>query len=130
MKCSKCKFVFCWVCLESWKKHSTATGGYFRCNRYGVQSKTDEKMGVLISEASVRNHEMQELSRFIHYYTRFKNHQNSLKLEEPLLKSAKSKMEALAQSISTNESQRDGKIFTYVLYMQYFRPKILSVVRF
>ena len=27
MKCSKCKFDFCWVCLDSWKKHSSATVG-------------------------------------------------------------------------------------------------------
>ena len=26
----------CQVCLEAWRKHSTATGGYFRCNRYKV----------------------------------------------------------------------------------------------
>ena len=26
----QCKHEFCWVCLEQWKKHSSATGGYFR----------------------------------------------------------------------------------------------------
>ncbi|KAG8232843.1 hypothetical protein J437_LFUL012647 [Ladona fulva] len=46
----QCKFDFCWVCLESWKKHSSATGGYFRCNRYEAVNKADEKRGILISE--------------------------------------------------------------------------------
>ncbi|KAK3873737.1 hypothetical protein Pcinc_021271 [Petrolisthes cinctipes] len=110
MKCSKCKFDFCWVCLESWKKHSSATGGYFRCNRFDALSKADEKLGVLVSEATVRNHQMQELNRFIHYYTRFKNHQNSLKMEEPLLKTARDKMEVLATSLPSQEQQGQAAV--------------------
>ncbi|XP_064085866.1 ankyrin repeat and IBR domain-containing protein 1-like [Macrobrachium nipponense] len=110
MKCSKCKFDFCWVCLESWKKHSSATGGYFRCNRFDAQSKADEKLGVLMSEATVRNHQMQELNRFIHYYTRFKNHQNSLQMEEPLLRSARDKMEVLATSLPSQEQQGQASV--------------------
>lgn len=105
MKCSKCKFDFCWVCLEGWKKHSSSTGGYFRCNRFDAQTKADEKLGVLVSEATVRNTQMQELNRFIHYYTRYKNHQNSLKMEEPLLRAAREKMEVLATSLPTQEQQ-------------------------
>ncbi|XP_076060868.1 uncharacterized protein LOC143036865 [Oratosquilla oratoria] len=105
MKCSKCKFDFCWVCLESWKKHSSATGGYFRCNRFDAQTKADEKLGVLMSEATVRNQQMQELNRFIHYYTRFKNHHNSLLMEEPLLRAARDKMEVLATSLPSQEQQ-------------------------
>ena len=50
IKCSKCKHDFFWLCLESWKKHSSATGGYFRCNRYEAVSKADEHQGMLISE--------------------------------------------------------------------------------
>ncbi|XP_037798012.1 ankyrin repeat and IBR domain-containing protein 1-like isoform X1 [Penaeus monodon] len=110
MKCSKCKFDFCWVCLESWKKHSSATGGYFRCNRFDAANKADEKLGVLMSEATVRNHQMQELNRFIHYYTRFKNHQNSLKMEEPLLKTARDKMEVLATSLPSQEQQGQASV--------------------
>ncbi|XP_071447083.1 ankyrin repeat and IBR domain-containing protein 1-like [Hetaerina americana] len=99
MKCSKCKFDFCWVCLESWKKHSSATGGYFRCNRYEAVNKADEKRGILISEATLRNQKMQELNRFLHYYTRFKNHENSQHMEEPLLRAVRKKMAALASSL-------------------------------
>jgi ankyrin repeat/IBR domain-containing protein 1 len=40
------------VCLENWKKHSSATGGYFRCNRFEAVHKADEKQGILISEVS------------------------------------------------------------------------------
>jgi ankyrin repeat/IBR domain-containing protein 1 len=99
MKCSKCKFDFCWVCQESWKRHSSATGGYFRCNRFEAVHKADEKQGSLISEAMDRNNQMQEMSRFLHFYTRFRNHENSQKLEEPLLTSVRQKMEVLASSL-------------------------------
>ncbi|XP_025831611.1 ankyrin repeat and IBR domain-containing protein 1-like isoform X3 [Agrilus planipennis] len=108
MKCSKCKFDFCWVCQESWKKHSSATGGYFRCNRFEAVTKADEKQGTLISEALDRNNQMQEISRFLHYYTRFRNHENSQKMEEPLLTTANQKMEILANSLGLKFNQDNG----------------------
>lgn len=49
----QCKHDFCWVCQESWKKHSSATGGYFRCNRFEAMSKAEEKQDVLITEVII-----------------------------------------------------------------------------
>jgi hypothetical protein len=46
---------------------------------------------------------MQELNRFLHYYTRFRNHENSQKLEEPLLNNVRQKMELLASSLSRGQ---------------------------
>ena len=43
---------------------------------------------------------MQELNKFVHYYTRYKNHENSYKLEEPLIKTAKEKMLKLAEAVT------------------------------
>ncbi|CAB3364276.1 Hypothetical predicted protein [Cloeon dipterum] len=99
MKCSKCKFDFCWVCLEAWKKHSSATGGYFRCNRFEIVSRLDEKQGTVLNEAAQRNKQLQELTRFLHYYTRFRNHENSQRLELPLLSAVQHKMQLLAASL-------------------------------
>lgn len=48
---------------------------------------------------------MQEMSRFLHFYTRFKNHENSQKLEEPLLHNVKQKMNVLASSISLKHNE-------------------------
>jgi ankyrin repeat/IBR domain-containing protein 1 len=103
MKCSKCKHDFCWVCLESWKKHSTATGGYFRCNRYEVVKKVEEQKEMLKTEVELKNKHVQELNRFVHYYSRFKNHENSYKLELPLFQTAKDKMITLARAVLTND---------------------------
>ncbi|XP_049788774.1 ankyrin repeat and IBR domain-containing protein 1-like isoform X1 [Schistocerca nitens] len=110
MKCSKCKCDFCWVCLENWKKHSSATGGYFRCNRFEAVHKADERQGALITEAVVRNQQVQELNRFLHYYTRFKNHENSHRLEEPLLINARQKAQLLLASTSTAQGPGTGQV--------------------
>ncbi|GFO20846.1 ankyrin repeat and ibr domain-containing protein, partial [Plakobranchus ocellatus] len=102
MKCSKCKFDFCWVCLEPWKRHNTSTGGYFKCNRFEVVKKVEEQSVQMVTEAETKNKHIQELNRFVHYYTRFKNHENSYRLEEPLLKTAKDKMMKLAEAVTDN----------------------------
>ncbi|XP_067093821.1 ankyrin repeat and IBR domain-containing protein 1-like isoform X3 [Osmerus mordax] len=43
MQCAKCKYDFCWICLEEWKKHSSSTGGYYRCTRYEVIQQVEEQ---------------------------------------------------------------------------------------
>ncbi|GAB1610546.1 ankyrin repeat and IBR domain-containing protein 1-like isoform X2 [Argonauta hians] len=100
MKCSKCKYDFCWVCLEQWKRHNSSTGGYFKCNRYEAVKKVEQQSQILLTEAQARNTQMQELNRFVHFYTRFKNHENSYKLEVPLLNTAKEKMMKLAEAVT------------------------------
>lgn len=111
MKCSKCKHDFCWVCLEQWKRHNSSTGGYFKCNRYEAVKKVEQQTQVLLSEAQARNTQMQELNRFVHFYTRFKNHENSYKLEEPLLKTAKEKMMKLAEAVTDHASAKSETKF-------------------
>ncbi|RNA41923.1 ankyrin repeat and IBR domain-containing 1-like, partial [Brachionus plicatilis] len=102
VKCYKCKHDFCWICLEPWKKHSSATGGYFQCNRYEVSNKLLQKEKVTIAHAEEHHLKAVELNKFVHYYTRFKNHELSFKIEQPLLAMAKTKFEILTKTI--NES--------------------------
>lgn len=97
MKCSKCKHDFCWVCLGPWKKHSTETGGYFRCNRYDDSRKNDEKTEQAIAEAKEQSKKTYELNRFVHYYARYKNHLNSYELEKPLLANISSRTKNLSK---------------------------------
>lgn len=56
-----------------------------------------------MNEAIEKNTELQEITRFLHYYTRFRNHENSQKMEEPLLTSVRKKMEVLASSLGINK---------------------------
>uniref|UniRef100_A0A8D0L1D1 Ankyrin repeat and IBR domain-containing protein 1 n=1 Tax=Sphenodon punctatus TaxID=8508 RepID=A0A8D0L1D1_SPHPU len=75
MQCAKCKYDFCWICLEEWKKHSSSTGGYYRCTRYEVIQHVEEQSKEMTVEAEKKHRRFQELDRFMHYYTRFKNHE-------------------------------------------------------
>ncbi|XP_067258668.1 ankyrin repeat and IBR domain-containing protein 1 isoform X2 [Chanodichthys erythropterus] len=103
MQCAKCKYDFCWICLEEWKKHSSSTGGYYRCTRYEVIQQVEEQSKEMTVEAEKKHKNFQELDRFMHYYTRFKNHEHSYQLEERLLKTAKDKMEQLSKALSGRE---------------------------
>ncbi|XP_045177754.2 ankyrin repeat and IBR domain-containing protein 1-like [Mercenaria mercenaria] len=111
MKCSKCKYDFCWVCLDQWKRHNSSTGGYFKCNRYEVSKKVDDTTKQAVVQAVEKNTKMQELNKFVHYYTRYKNHENSYKLEEPLLKTAKEKMLKLAEAVTDLATAKDETKF-------------------
>ncbi|KAM8827264.1 ankyrin repeat and IBR domain-containing protein 1-like isoform 1-T4 [Synchiropus picturatus] len=100
MQCTKCKYDFCWICLEEWKKHSSSTGGYYRCTRYEVIQQVEEQSKEMTEEAEKKHKSFQELDRFMHYYTRYKNHEHSYQLEQRLLKTAKEKMEQLSRALS------------------------------
>ncbi|TMS10542.1 Ankyrin repeat and IBR domain-containing protein 1 [Larimichthys crocea] len=55
------------------------------------------------AKAEKKHKSFQELDRFMHYYTRFKNHEHSYQLEQRLLKTAKEKMEQLSRALSGRE---------------------------
>ncbi|KAL9541663.1 hypothetical protein MBANPS3_008996 [Mucor bainieri] len=76
MWCKQCKHEFCWVCLGDWKTHS---GQAYNCNRY-----TEDTAGLSKKRAS--------LERYLHYWTRYTNHQNSSKLDQALYKKTESSM--------------------------------------
>ncbi|KAL4844840.1 hypothetical protein H8958_020751 [Nasalis larvatus] len=63
--------------ITEWKKHSSSTGGYYRCTRYEVIQHVEEQSKEMTVEAEKKHKRFQELDRFMHYYTRFKNHEHS-----------------------------------------------------
>ncbi len=75
----QCRFEFCWICLSDWSKH-----GYQQsCNRYEESKETQTARA--------------KLQRYIHYWTRFHNHQQSLNSEKKLCEEVNTKMEELQQ---------------------------------
>ncbi|OAD00979.1 hypothetical protein MUCCIDRAFT_43025 [Mucor lusitanicus CBS 277.49] len=76
MWCKQCKHEFCWVCLGDWKTHS---GQAYNCNRY-----REDTAGLSKKRAS--------LERYLHYWTRYTNHQNSSKLDQALYHKTESAM--------------------------------------
>nr|GAT59280.1 predicted protein [Mycena chlorophos] len=84
MTCKKCKNEFCWVCMGPWSEHGTA---WYSCNRY------DEKGGVDARDAQSRSRA--SLERYLHYYNRWANHEQSAKLARELFTKTEKKMEEM-----------------------------------
>ena len=81
MTCAVCKYEFCWVCSGPWKDHS---GSYYACNRYDPEKEKES------TDGKKKDTSRAALERYLHYYTRYTNHDQSLKMETE----AKMKMEA------------------------------------
>ena len=98
MTCFQCKHQFCWLCKEDWKKHGTATGGFYKCNKY-IKMKQDGK----------KVKEIYDDSRFLHYFSRFKNHEESKNI---LIKDLKKIERFLNEDISNEMIQEASFIRT------------------
>ncbi|KAJ7354505.1 hypothetical protein DFH08DRAFT_855062 [Mycena albidolilacea] len=84
MTCKKCKHEFCWVCMGPWVDHGTA---WYSCNRY------DEKGGVDARDSQSKSRA--SLERYLHYYNRWANHEQSAKLALDLFAKTEKKMEEM-----------------------------------
>ncbi|KAG5437119.1 hypothetical protein PCANB_001240 [Pneumocystis canis] len=84
MICKKCKYEFCWVCIGPWSEHGT---NWYNCNRYDEKSKIDFRDQQAQSRAL--------LERYLHYYNRFSNHEQSAKLDRELYLRTEKKMAQL-----------------------------------
>ncbi|KAK0194863.1 hypothetical protein F5146DRAFT_950078 [Armillaria mellea] len=82
MTCKKCKHEFCWVCMGPWSEHGTS---WYSCNRYEEKSGSDARDAQSKSRAS--------LERYLHYYNRWANHEQSAKLSLDLYAKTEKKME-------------------------------------
>ncbi|KAH9949081.1 hypothetical protein B0H21DRAFT_841490 [Amylocystis lapponica] len=84
MTCKKCKYEFCWVCMGPWSEHGTA---WYNCNRYDEKASIDARDAQSKSRAS--------LERYLHYYNRWANHEQSKKLSVELYAKTEKKMEEM-----------------------------------
>lgn len=82
MTCKKCKHDFCWVCMGPWSEHGTS---WYSCNRYDEKGGSDARDAQSRSRAS--------LERYLHYYNRWANHEQSAKLSVELYAKTEKKME-------------------------------------
>lgn len=84
MTCKQCKHEFCWICMGDWSLHGTS---YYNCSRY---NEADAK-----TARSEQDKSRAELKRYLHYYNRYVNHQNSLKLDRETFEQMQKKMKQL-----------------------------------
>ncbi|GAA5968975.1 hypothetical protein JCM11641_000796 [Rhodosporidiobolus odoratus] len=88
MTCKKCKWEFCWVCMGPWSEHGTA---WYNCSRY-------EEKGDTHKDAQSRSRA--QLERYLFYYNRYANHEQSIKLEKDIMARTEKKMEELQEASS------------------------------
>ncbi|KAG6038902.1 hypothetical protein E4U41_003549 [Claviceps citrina] len=81
MTCRKCKYEFCWMCMGLWSEHGT---NWYNCNRY------EEKSGAEARDAQAKSRT--SLERYLHYYNRYANHEQSAKLDKDLARKTEEKM--------------------------------------
>lgn len=84
MTCRKCKYEFCWMCMGLWSEHGTS---WYNCNRY------EEKSGHEARDAQAKSRK--SLERYLHYYNRYANHEQSAKLDKDLYLKTEKKMTSL-----------------------------------
>ncbi|CAG2176675.1 unnamed protein product [Oppiella nova] len=77
----KCKYQFCWVCVDGWSTHGTS---YYNCNKYNDSKAKHWKYRVSESRKF--------LERFMFYWTRIMNHKQSLQFENELKSTVTTKM--------------------------------------
>ena len=87
-KNTSCKYEFCWVCCGPWKDHS---GSYYNCNKYDPDKDKQSPDG------KKKDSSRQALERYLHYYTRYTNHDKSLKLETDNRKKMEQKIREMEQ---------------------------------
>ncbi|UJO21663.1 E3 ubiquitin-protein ligase dbl4 [Fulvia fulva] len=84
MTCRKCRNEFCWMCMGVWSEHGTS---WYNCNRF------EEKSGHDARDAQARSR--QSLERYLHYYNRYANHEQSAKLDKDIYHKTEKKMQLL-----------------------------------
>ncbi|KAH6563825.1 hypothetical protein BSLG_006131 [Batrachochytrium salamandrivorans] len=87
MTCRKCKHEFCWVCMGPWSEHGTS---WYSCNRF------EEKGSVDARDAQTRSRVA--LERYLHYYNRYANHDQSAKLDREMYEKMEKKMNHMQDS--------------------------------
>ncbi|KAL2111366.1 hypothetical protein VUR80DRAFT_10212 [Thermomyces stellatus] len=81
MTCRKCKYEFCWMCMGLWSEHGTS---WYNCNRF------EEKSGAEARDAQAKSRV--SLERYLHYYNRYANHEQSARLDRDIAQKAEKKM--------------------------------------
>eukprot|EP00834_Sanchytrium_tribonematis_P000844 NODE_17_length_48642_cov_1.199349.p8 type:complete len:437 gc:universal NODE_17_length_48642_cov_1.199349:8497-9807(+) len=84
MVCKRCTYEFCWVCMGPWSEHGTQ---WYNCSRFEENSSLEARDNQAKSRAA--------LERYLFYFNRYANHEQSLKLDKELYLKTELKMEEM-----------------------------------
>jgi len=126
-----CRYEFCWICRKDWSLHNTKTGGYFRCNRWQEEedhesysrdnrqgsdtsasslptASADNGLGIdgmtygtSLHSARVARKKARAMARFLHHYSRWMAHAESMELEKRMADSVCSRLEGVVRAART-----------------------------
>jgi len=95
MTCRVCSYEFCWLCLRDWKGHND----FYTCNRYQKNQKKAKKSKN--KEKNKKELHRVALERYLHYYSRYLNHDRSRAFEK-IREEAHKKMQYLQETEATS----------------------------
>mmetsp|Transcript_109675 Transcript_109675/g.318727 ORF Transcript_109675/g.318727 Transcript_109675/m.318727 type:complete len:392 (+) Transcript_109675:904-2079(+) len=93
MRCTKCNYHFCWLCLGNYKDHSDKTGGFFSCNKFETRLKEEGRT----AEEKVAMKAARQLKNYEMAFERYLNHKNAMETaSKDLQKAMESSLRNLA----------------------------------
>ncbi|KNE57025.1 hypothetical protein AMAG_02785 [Allomyces macrogynus ATCC 38327] len=84
MTCKKCRYEWCWVCLGPWAEHGSS---WYNCGRFDETASVNARDAQAKARAS--------LERYLHYYNRYANHEQSAKLDKKVYQATEAKMQEM-----------------------------------
>ena len=90
MKCSSCKYEFCWICEGDWAPHGKA---FYQCTLYTNDEKSKKKETEELSKI---------MKKYTFYYRVFNEHEISAKLDWKLGQTIGSKVRALQEKMDVS----------------------------
>lgn len=94
MTCRNCGHEFCWLCKGDWKKHGSATGGYYKCN---IFEKNKASGAGMTDEEKKMADAKNALEKYMFYLTRYENHVKSIGFAKKTKTETERRMDEMAQ---------------------------------
>ena len=125
MTCRQCKHEFCWICMADWAGHSA-------CNRFtaAAAAADGEDAAAADAAAAAAAAEKAELAnsleRYIHYFTRYQNHDAALKIAEKrrdALAAAAAQGDDDAQAEAVAQVIQCRRVLKYTYVLGFFMDK-------